>query len=233
MVFASDDLRTAASTYKKGFGPRFGFAYAINDNTVLRGGYGILYSTTGAQRSSRGSYVQGFNSVNVLGVDTSTGFPGLLPAFTLSGGWPASQFPAPPFISPSYGLKTAPHPIFPGDGRPGDIQNWTLSIQRQLPAHILLDVAYVGTKGTHLSSRVAPGNVVPTQYLSFGDLLFQGIDKPEVQSLGVVQAMPVDPATGHHSPFKGFESLFAGQATLGQSLRLVELALLFGRRPAQ
>ena len=219
MVFASDDLRTAASTYKKGFGPRFGFAYAINDNTVLRGGYGILYSTTGAQRSSRGSYVQGFNSVNVLGVDTSTGFPGLLPAFTLSGGWPASEFPVPPFISPSYGLKTAPHPIFPGDGRPADIQNWTLSIQRQLPAHILLDVAYVGTKGTHLSSRVAPGNVVPTQYLSFGDLLFQGIDKPEVQSLGVVQAMPVDPATGHHSPFKGFESLFAGQATLGQSLR--------------
>ena len=30
-------------TYKKAFGPRIGFAYSINDKTVLRGGYGIFY----------------------------------------------------------------------------------------------------------------------------------------------------------------------------------------------
>ena len=29
--------------YKKAFGPRIGFAYSINDKTVLRGGYGIFY----------------------------------------------------------------------------------------------------------------------------------------------------------------------------------------------
>jgi hypothetical protein len=31
--------------------------------------------------------------------------------------------------------------------------------------------------------------------------------------------MPVDPATGDHSPFPGFEKLMAGNATLGQALR--------------
>ncbi len=29
--------------YKKAFGPRIGFAYSINDKTVVRGGYGIFY----------------------------------------------------------------------------------------------------------------------------------------------------------------------------------------------
>ncbi len=29
--------------YTKAFGPRIGFAYSINDKTVLRGGYGIFY----------------------------------------------------------------------------------------------------------------------------------------------------------------------------------------------
>ena len=222
VVFASDDRRTGAEEYKKAFGPRFGLAYAISDKTVLRSSYGILYSTTGAHRSHRGGgYLQGFNSVNLLGADASTGSPGLVPAFTLSAGWPSSRFPAPPFVSPSYGLTSAPRPIFPGAGRPADIQNWTLGIQRELPGTILLDVAYVGTKGTHLSSRLGTTNVMPTQHLGFGDLLFKQIGDPEVQALSIVRSMPVDPVTGVRSPFPGFQALYAasGGATLGQSLR--------------
>jgi len=34
-----------------------------------------------------------------------------------------------------------------------------------------------------------------------------------------VQAMPVDPATGMHAPFAGFQKLWGGSATLGQALR--------------
>ncbi len=159
MVFATPGRRTGASTFTKGFGPRIGLAYAFNDKTALRTGYGILYTTGGAQRSSRGCCSQGgFNSTNNLGEDTSTGFTGLLPSFTLAGGWPASKFPVPPFIDQNYAIGGAPHPIFPGDGRPPDIQNWTLSIQRQLPGQVLLDVAYVGTAGRHL---VSPGDHSP------------------------------------------------------------------------
>src|SRR4029453_13466083 len=36
------------NTYKGAFGPRVGFAYAYNDKTVLRGGYGIMYTRRGA-----------------------------------------------------------------------------------------------------------------------------------------------------------------------------------------
>ncbi|PYT63226.1 MAG: hypothetical protein DMG42_36650, partial [Acidobacteria bacterium] len=229
MVFATPGRRTGASTFTKGFGPRIGLAYAFNDKTALRTGYGILYTTGGAQRSSRGCCSQGgFNSTNNLGEDTSTGFTGLLPSFTLAGGWPASKFPVPPFIDQNYAIGGAPHPIFPGDGRPPDIQNWTLSIQRQLPGQVLLDVAYVGTAGRHLVSRLRPTNQLNSKYILDPTIagtsqatspLFKLISDPSVQALSVVQAMAVDPATGDHSPFPGFQALMAGNATLGQALR--------------
>lgn len=228
MVFASPSRRSPISAWTKGFGPRAGLAYAFNDKTVLRMGYGILYTLGGGQRSTRGSMVQGFNSQNLIGEDASSGYVGLLPSFDLNAGWPASRFPAPPFISPSYGLGGSPHPIFPGDGRPPMIQNWTIGIQRQLPGQILFDVAYVGTQGTHLVSRLSPTNETPTSYLfdptiggtsRASSLLFQGIGVPAVQAISVVQAMPVDPATGDHSPYPGFEAQYGGSATLGQALR--------------
>ena len=93
-------------------------------------------------------------------IDTGMGLERVAAVYH-TGGWPASEFPAPPFISPSYGLKTAPHPIFPGDGRPGDIQNWTFGVQRQMPGQVLLDVAYVGTGGRHLDDlRRAAGELL-------------------------------------------------------------------------
>ncbi len=57
-----------------------------------------------------------------------------------------------------------------------------------------------------------------SRYLSFGELLFRDIADPVIQSLPVVQGMPVDPATGTHVPFVGFQSIVNG-ATLGQALR--------------
>ncbi len=229
MAFATPSRRTAASTFTKGFGPRIGIAYALNEKTILRTGYGILYTTGGGERSNRGCCTQGgFNSTNNLGEDTSTGFTGLLPSFTLSEGWPASKFPSPPFIDQNYAIGGAPHPIFPGDGRPPDIQNWTLAVQRQLPGQILLDVAYVGTMGHHLVSRLNPTNQMPTKYLAdpvtggtsqANSPLYKSIADPAVQALSVVQAMPVDSSTGMHSPFNGFQTLMGGNATLGQALR--------------
>ena len=229
VVFASPTRRTGARTFTKAFGPRIGIAYALNNKTVIRTGYGILYTTGGAERGTRGLYVQGFNSVNIVPLVNG----GLDPAFTFANGWPAANFPAPPFIDPRYGFNSGPHPIYPGDGRGPDIQNWNFSIQRQIPGQILLDVGYVGTKGTHLVSRVLPTNVMTTSNMyEFGpqtintpggpvSYLNTSIANPTIQALPIVQAMPVDPATGDHSPFPGFQALTGpiGAATLGQALR--------------
>jgi hypothetical protein len=236
MVFASAGKRSPAATYPRAFGPRIGLAYSINDKTVLRTGYGILYTLGGASRSSRGCcYVQGWNSDNNVGEDGSTGYTGLLPSWgfqnaplynaalgtNLVNGFPSSRFPAPPFIDPSYALGGAPNPVFPGAGRPPMIQNWNFGIQRQLPGDILLDVAYVGTGGTHLVSRLMPTNQMPTQYLSlYKGLIFADIRDPEVQALPVVQSMPLSAIDGDiHVPFPGFTNVQGINYTLGQALR--------------
>jgi hypothetical protein len=99
------------------------------------------------------------------------------------------------------------------------MQNAAFGIQRQLPGQILLDIGYVWTKGTNLSSRLRNSNVVPTAYIGYGAQLFMNIAEPTIQSLPVVQAMPVDPGTGRHAPFTGFESLWGSNAQLGQALR--------------
>ena len=223
IFYATPDRRSAASTWTKALGPRFGFAYSLNEKTVLRGGYGILYTTGGSNRSSRGCcYQTGYNADNILPADDSTGWISLNPAFTFAQGWPSFKFANPPFINPSAGIGGAPEMIAAGDGRPPQIQNASFSIQRQLPGQIMLDVAYVWTKGTALVSRLGTTNYMPTQYLSLGNLLNLQISDPSVQALPVVQGMPIDPATGIHSPFPGFQALGAAGKlpnVLAQALR--------------
>src|SRR5438046_6783723 len=105
-----------------------------------------------------------------------------------------------------------------------------------------LSVGFVGNKGTHLASRLTPWDKMPPQYLPLGStlictggvvcpanpdqslnptsLLFSPIGGPVAQATAPIAAMPVDPATGHHSPFNGFEALYGVNATVGQSLRI-------------
>ena len=221
LEFATASRRSPTPADTKAFGPRIGLAYAINDKTVVRSSYGIIYSAGGAYRPFGLGTQLGYSAANGVPEDLSLGFTGALPAITLSGGWPASQFPALPFINPTYQNGQGPPTwgAYPGDGNLPYLQNWTFDIQRELPGQVVLDMAYVGTKGTHLSSRLMNTNVVPTSNLKYGDLLFATISDPAVQALSVVQAMPVDPATGSHSPFAGFQALWGGGATLGQALR--------------
>jgi Carboxypeptidase regulatory-like domain/TonB dependent receptor len=58
---------TPINNYYKNFGPRLGFAYAPDDKTVFRGGWGVLYShaggTGGIGGAGNGTGQTGFNSV--------------------------------------------------------------------------------------------------------------------------------------------------------------------------
>ena len=61
---ASCGCTSPVNTYWKNWGPRFGFAYAVDDKTVFRGGFSILYSHGGGTggAAANGTGQTGFNT---------------------------------------------------------------------------------------------------------------------------------------------------------------------------
>ncbi len=147
-------------TYTKAFGPRLGFAYQINSKTVLRGGYGIFYEAL-----KEGSYADqdslGFFNKETL--TTASGAP-----FQVDDGFPHLFPVVGPFTPGGQNGNSGVITVPAGSARPGDVQTWNLDVQRQLTNTLLVDVAYVGSKGTHLPALNIIPNQVNPKYLSLG-----------------------------------------------------------------
>jgi hypothetical protein len=137
--------------------PRFGFAFSINERTVLRGGFGTLF---GPQRKDFGQRVQftGFTSQQAF-VDPGVGRP---QAFTFSQGAPLPVNPgADPLAAFAAATPARPLPVtndtYAAAFQRSYTNQWSLGLQRTLPGALVLDAAWVGTKGTKLTRRL-PGN---------------------------------------------------------------------------
>ncbi len=149
--------------YKKAFGPRIGFAYSINEKTVLRGGYGIFY-----QPLKEGSFADqdSLGFFNKQTVNISNGGPtqidnGVVHLFPDLG----------PFTPEGQNGNNGVILVPKNSGRPADIQSWNLNIQRQLVANLVLNVAYVGSKGSHLPAlNIIPNQVNPSALALGSDL---------------------------------------------------------------
>ncbi|MGI8990094.1 MAG: carboxypeptidase regulatory-like domain-containing protein [Bryobacteraceae bacterium] len=156
---------------RNNFAPRLGFAYALLNSTVLRGGYGMFYSKT------QGNELQ--FKINA---------PPLVFAASLTGdvnkpnlNWDRDAFPDP--ASPTFPTGTlAPFSIDPRDRTPY-IHQWNLGVEHSLGKDFLAEAAYAGSKGTKLTERVninqaylpPPGVATPIQsrrpFPDFGDIL--------------------------------------------------------------
>jgi hypothetical protein len=136
-------------TNYKNLAPRVGFAYTpfSDSKTVLHGGYGIFYSLQADQNDAElaynptglfGNQTIQFNANSIPNLQLSTGFAtpsdpsGSLPASSLSD--PSGRASAIPFHNPTPG-----------------IQEWNFNVERQLAKDTVLQVAYVGVHGVHLT----------------------------------------------------------------------------------
>ena len=162
------NCRHPEDTWYKGIAPRAALAYTFGKDTVIRAGYGIFYDWALPPGSISGVSQDGFNTTATFG--SSLG--GMNAAFPLSQGLP-QDFIRPPVIDPSFDNGQTGPMYRPANGdRLPYSQQWNLTVDHQFTNNFYVSAAYVGNKGTRLSSSEAEINALNPQYLSMGTQLF-------------------------------------------------------------
>ena len=171
------------------WGPRLGMAYSVNDKTVVRAGVGVIYTQSNFTNSG---VVVGQPELKngYVAFDSPTSLDnGVTPAFRLSTGFPAFTGSL-PNLDPGISVGGLAEWVNPDGARAPYTVNWNLNIQRELIAGIVVDVAYVGVRGTRWPSNLLNLNQVSSSYLSWGALLQKPYNDPEAVAQGVKAPYP-------------------------------------------
>jgi len=221
LVFARGGSRFN-DTYWKEFGPRLGLAYQVNNNLAVRAGYAMTNTPPIRNDWGYGGFTLGFNgSVPVAAGTSPTGFIDD-PAIYLSQPYPSQgSLPNTDPAQLNYDgpwLATARN-----DNRPGYMQNYSLTVQYLLPQQTVLEVAFVGNKGTRLWGGVGAFSEydgLPAKQLSLGGILTDSVSnhpqympypsfpgnlsvaqalRPYPQYFGVEEAFPYNSSSNYNS----------------------------------
>ena len=156
------------------FSPRVGLAYQVKSNTVVHVGYGVFFLPNDVNQD----YAPNSDPINSYTTNYTSSIQTGLPASSISNPFPGGvqQFPG---RNPSY------QQVLLGQGNNfaqlanpyGYVQQYNADIQHQFGQSFLLDIAYAGSKGTHLPIT-AGINQLPTQYMSLGNQLTDSVPNP-------------------------------------------------------
>ncbi len=165
------------------FAPRFGFAWRpfAGDRLVVRGGFGIFYGSQ-EQNDIRNALANVYPFV----VDQSFTRNAAKPDFlTLS-----SPFPTGADSMTVNGYD--PHAKTPY------LESYNFTVERQIGKSTVLEVAYAGSKGTHLGRQYdlnqpfrIPGSQLPNgnfprPYNAFGTINFYGFNSNSIYNAGII-----------------------------------------------
>lgn len=154
------------------FDPRVGFAYRVDDKTVVRAGFGIFHAPAMISLGSATS--QGFAAVTTSNPAQPNG---VTPLFNMDNPFPAGLTQP---SGSSLGLATNAGLAITGYPRNQSVsysEQWSLDVQRQLPGNFVITVGYVGNNGLHLYVPVN-FNQLPTQDLAMGSALTATVANP-------------------------------------------------------
>jgi hypothetical protein len=207
-----------AKNYPYAFGPRLGSAYQINQKTVFRAGFGIVYSGTASNNNAAGG---------LAGSSASTPASSFgIPVTTLAQGIPLSFRPAPwPSYDPGY-FPTIPRgstvvtpgtgPVWmdPNAGRPARQYQWSVGFQREITTNTVVDLTYVGNRGVwwQAPAMLNLNANTPERLKSFGLDVNDAGDRALLTSAINTAAVV---ARGFKAPYPGFPP----NQTLAQALR--------------
>ena len=127
------------------FSPRTGISWRLNDNTVVRAGYGA-------------STIPFPDNRYAFNYPVKQNYAGTAPNDFQASGSMATGFPAPVLVNiPQNGvipvsgsLLNSTFDVIPPGLREGTLHSWNVAFQRQLPYQLTADIAYVGNRGVNL-----------------------------------------------------------------------------------
>ncbi len=195
--------------------PRIGIAYSLMPKTVVRAGYAL-------------HYIPVVGSVDPVGYSTSTSMVTSIDGFTpkdrLSNPFPSGLAASTGNLQ---GLSTLAGNnisfVDPSDVTPL-LHTWNINIQREVFSKSLLQVAYVGSHGVHITSDPQTGiseniNQVPSQFLSMGSALLESVQNPFV---GVIKSGQLFGATVQRQqllrPYPQFLNITRNLPTFGSTV---------------
>jgi hypothetical protein len=144
--FVDMDHRSPFNGDYNNWSPRIGFAYAVNNKTSIRAGWGLLY-----QLSRSTVYGHTGSAFNVNATPTFTLDSNATLYAKLNNPYPDGMLLP---MGSSQGDRTflglGAGTIVPEWNRNPEYYSWNFSIQRELPFQSVLEVNYTGSRGAHL-----------------------------------------------------------------------------------
>lgn len=162
--FNDDKRRSPFDSDMNNWQPRIGFAYAANEKTAIRAGYGLFYQLSRATVFGRPGTGFTINAPVVWTTDSNATlnrrmnnpFPdGILqPPGRAEGDATLLGF----------GVGT----ILPSNNRNPEYHSWNFSIQRELPMQSVLELNYTGSRGVHLFMPITTLSPLDPSYWAQG-----------------------------------------------------------------
>ena len=184
---------------KNNFTPRIGIAWTLTPKTVLRSGYGMFFESIGSNRTTVNQ--TGFSQSTPVIASRDNGQNFLV---TFANPFPEGLRQP---LGAAGGLKTnlgQGLSFFTARRLQPYAQRWSFGLQRQLPGDYVVEVSYVGNRGTRLGVG-RDLNLTPGQYYSRLPVR----DQPTIDFLS--QQVP--------SPFYGLDTIYGQNTSRAALLR--------------
>jgi carboxypeptidase family protein len=215
LSFTNNSHRYQTNPNRTNLAPRIGLAYSFLPNTVLRAGYGVFYLPgSGGVGASPGDLGSGSQASTPVFLGQSPAAPNTPPAgSSLSN----------PFVS---GLLSYPNTLvgngisamFPNWPTPFN-QQWNASLQRTILSDLLVEAAYLGSRGQHIWTGSLNADAANPQYLSLGSQLNDLVPNP---FYGKITSGSLSPSMIRRSalliPYPQYASIGQLRAAAGDSI---------------
>ncbi len=162
--FVDDNRRSPFDADRNNWQPRVGFAYAANQKTSIRAGYGLFYTLSRATVFGRPGTGFTINSPAIWTLDSNATLNARL----------NNPFPNGLLTPPGRSQGDATllgfnaSTILASNNRNPEYHSWNLSIQRELPKSSVLELNYTGSRGTHLFMPITTLSALPQQSWALG-----------------------------------------------------------------